>query len=116
MALVNINAPTLITPLAPKLVVTTSATAIVAAVTTDHAVRGNSLILTNIDGVNACDVTVDVFRSAVAYRLGVTISVPADAALEFFKRHIWLLPGDALRITAAVNGDIEAQFFGEEFS
>lgn len=116
MALVNINAPSSITPLAPKLAVTSTPTDLVAAVATDHAVRINSLILSNIDGVNPADVTVSIVRSATSWRMGLTVSVPADAALEYVKRHYWLLPGDSLQISSPLSNDIEAQLFGEEFA
>ena len=62
--------------------VTTVLTSVVSnAAASGRVYRINSLIIANVDGVNAADVTVDLFRSSIAYRLASTITVPADASL-----------------------------------
>lgn len=99
--------------------VTTSATAIV----TNSAASGkvfkiNVLTIANIDGTNAADITVEIFRSSVAYDIAKTITVPADATLVVISKEtaIYLEEGDALRCQASANGDLEAVCSYEEIS
>jgi len=117
MAAPNIVGVATITGKTAVLVVTTSATAIV----TNSAASGkvfkiNALYVGNIDGTNACDVTVDLFRSSTAYKIASTVSVPADATLDVISKAIYLEEGDALRITASANLDLEAVCSYEEIS
>jgi hypothetical protein len=88
----------------------TAATAIVTNAAASNLVyRINSLIISNIDGVNDADITVDLFRSSVAYRLASTITVPADASLVVISKDIglYLEEGDTLRLTASAAGDLQ---------
>lgn len=117
MAAPNIVNVATITGKTAVLAVTTSATAIV----TNSAASGkvfkiNALYVANIDGTNACDVTVDLFRSSTAYKLASTISVPADATLDIISKAIYLEEGDTLRLTASANSDLEAVCSYEEIS
>jgi hypothetical protein len=99
------------------LAVTTSATAIVTnSAASNKVFKINALYISNIDGVNAADVNVDLFRSSTAYRIAQTISVPADATLDIISKSIYLEEGDALRITASANSDLEAVCSYEEIS
>lgn len=91
--------------------VTTTATAI----TTNAAASGklykvNSVVISNVDGANAADITVDLFRSSTPYYLAYTITVPADATLVVVTRDmgIYLQEGDSIRCTASANGDLHA--------
>jgi hypothetical protein len=78
----------------------------------------NSLIIANIDGVNACDITASVFRSSVEYKIAHTITVPADATLVAVSRDtaIYLEEGDSIRLTASANSDLQAVCSYEEIS
>lgn len=99
--------------------VTTSATAIVTNNAASNQVfKINSLVVSNVDGTNSADVTVDLFRSSVAYRIASTITVPADASLVVISRDtaIYLEEGDSIRCTASANGDLEAVCSYEEIS
>jgi len=111
MAAPNIVAVATITGKTDVLAVTTSATAI----TTNSASSGkvykiNSLVVSNVDGTNNADVTADLFRSSTAYHLAKTITVPADSTLVVISKDnaIYLEEGDALRLTASANSDLEA--------
>jgi hypothetical protein len=91
--------------------VTTTATAI----TTNAAASGklykvNSVVISNVDGANAADITVDLFRSSTPYYLAYTITVPADATLVVVTRDmgIYLQEGDSIRCTASADGDLHA--------
>lgn len=97
----------------------TSATAIVTNTAASGKVfKINSLIVSNIDGTAAADITVDLFRSSVAYRLASTVTVPADATLVVLSKDtsIYLEEGDALRLTASAAGDLQAVCSYEEIS
>lgn len=85
------------------------------AITTNSAASGqvykvNSLIVSNIDGTNDADITVDLYRGAVAYRLASTITVPAAATLVVLSKDstIYLEEGDSIRCTASAVGDLQA--------
>jgi hypothetical protein len=77
---------------------------------TDKVYKINSLVVANIDGTNAADITVDLFRSSVAYRIASTISIPADTTLVVISKDMgmYLEEGDAIRCTASVAGDLQA--------
>lgn len=99
--------------------VTTSATAVV----TNSAASGkvfkiNSLMITNIDGTNVADITIDLYRSTTSYFLASTITVPADATLVVISKDnpIYLEEGDAIRCLASANGDLQAICSYEEIS
>ena len=95
----------------------TSATAIVSnSAGSGKVLKVNSLYVSNVDGTNNADLTVDLFRSSVAYRIAYTVVVPADAALDVLSNHIYLEEGDSLRLTASASGDLEAVCSYEEIS
>ena len=119
MAAPNIVGVTTITGKTAVQAVTTSATAIVSnSAASGKVFKVNSLIVANVDGTNAADITVDVYRSTTPYRLANTISVPADASLVVISKEsgIYLEEGDSIRCTASANSDLEAVCSYEEIS
>jgi hypothetical protein len=99
--------------------VNTSATAIVTNSGGSNTVfKINSLIVSNIDGTNDADITVDLFRSNVSYRIASTITVPADATLIVISKDmgIYIEEGDTIRCQASANGDLQAVCSYEEIS
>jgi UDP-glucose 6-dehydrogenase len=99
------------------LAVTTTATAIVTnSAASNKVFKVNALYVSNIDGTNNAEITVDVFRSSVAYRIASTIVVPADATLDVISNPIYLEEGDSLRLTANANSDLEAVCSYEDIS
>ena len=99
--------------------VTTSA----AAIATNPSSSGmilkiNSLIISNIHATNAQDVTVDLFRSATAYKIINTVSVAADTSFTDIDKtlSIYLLEGDTLRLPASNNSTLQAICSFEEIS
>lgn len=79
----------------------------------------NSLIVSNIDGTNAADVTVEFFdNGTTAYKLASTITVPADASLVVISKEtaIYLEENDLIRALASAAGDLEAIVSYEEIS
>jgi len=117
MAAPNIVGVTTITGKTAVMAVTTSATAIVSnSAASNKVFKVNALYVANIDGVNNADVTIDIFRSSTAYKLAHTVVVPADSTLDFLSKSIYLEEGDALRLTASANSDLEAVCSYEEIS
>lgn len=91
--------------------VTTSATAIVTnGAASGKVFKVNSLIVSNIDGLNTADITVNLLRSSVNYALASTITVPADSTLIIISRDtaVFLEEGDSITLTASANGDLQA--------
>jgi len=117
MAAPNIVGVTTITAKTAVMAVTTSATAIVTnSAASGKVFKVNALYVSNVDGTNVADINVDIFRSSTAYHIGKTISVPADATLDVINKSFYLEEGDALRLTASANSDLEAVCSYEEIS
>ncbi len=95
----------------------TNATAIVENTAASGKVfKVNALYVSNVDGTNNADINVDIFRSSVAYHIGKTIVVPADATLDVISKPIYLEEGDSLRLTSSAASDLEAVCSYEEIS
>lgn len=119
MAAPNIVGVTTIRGNTEVLAVTTSATAIANNIPSSGKVyKINSLVVSNIDGTNAADITADLFRGGSAYSVASTITVPADASLVVISKEtaVYLEEGDALRCTASADGDLVAICSYEEIS
>jgi len=111
-----INAVTITGKSAVQLV-GTSATAIISnAGGSGKVLKVNALMVGNVDGTTAYDLTVDLYRSAVAYRFGPTISVSAKASLDVLSKPIYLEEGDSLRLTASSASKLEAVASYEDIS
>lgn len=81
----------------------------------------NSLIIANIDGTNAADITVTVRNAAgsTTYStLASTISVPADATLVVISKDtsIYLEEDMSIYLAASAAGDLSATCSYEEIS
>ena len=94
----------------------TSATAIVTNSSGSGKVQKvNALYVSNINTA-AATVNVDVYRSATAYRLAYTVSVPAGSTLDLMSKSIYLEEGDSLRLTASASSYLESVCSYEEIS
>ena len=73
----------------------------------------NSIMVANVDGTNAADVTVDINTAAggggTSYALASTISVPADATLTLVDKNssFYLMEDKSIVGGASANGDLE---------
>jgi hypothetical protein len=95
----------------------TSATAIITnAAASGKVLKVNALLAGNIDATTAYDLTVDLFRSSVAYRFIATVSIPAKSTLDVLGKSIYLEEGDSLRLTASAASKIEAVASYEDIS
>jgi hypothetical protein len=89
----------------------TSATAIVTnSAVSNKVLKINSLTVANVDGTNSADITIDLFRSSVSYKIANTIAVPADSTLVVISKDtsIYLEEGDSIRCLASGTGDLQA--------
>lgn len=99
--------------------VTTSATAIVEnSAGSNMVIKVNTLIIANVDGVNSANVNVDFYRSSTARHIVKTVSVDADSSFTAIDKNssIYLEEGDAIRLTASLDNDLEAICSYEEIS
>ena len=95
----------------------TSATAIVTnSASSGKVLKVNALYVSNVDGTNNAEITVDLYRSSTAYHVAKTVVVPADATLDVLSKATYLEEGDALRLTANAASDLEAVCSYEEIS
>ncbi len=70
----------------------------------------NSIIVSNIDGSSAADLTASFYDStaATSYQIASTVSVPADSTLIVLGKDspIYLEESDEIRAGASANGDL----------
>lgn len=95
---------------------TTQANVVANAAASGKVMKVNALFITNIDGTNAANVDVGIFRSSVLYQIADLISVPAQTTLVAISKEspIYLEEGDGLAVTASANGDLQAVCSYEE--
>lgn len=95
----------------------TSATAIVTnSASSGKVFKVNMIMISNIDGTNNADITVDVYRSSTAYHLAKGFTVVAKDSLDLLTKPLYLEEGDSLRLTASAASDLEAVVSYEEIS
>tara|TARA_B100001063_G_C16725448_1_gene536109 strand:+ start:333 stop:695 length:363 start_codon:yes stop_codon:yes gene_type:complete len=77
-------------------------------VAAESAVKINTILIANIDGTNAANVTIEVSNDngSTYYKLANTISVPADATLSFLDNPIYLDETDLIAVTASAANDL----------
>jgi len=114
MASVNIVNVTSIIPFTINGSATTSATDIID-VPADKLYKVNTILIANIDGTNAADITLGVSTTNGSnfYNIASTISVPADSTLSLLSTTLYLDETDLLRISASANSDLEYTVSGE---
>lgn len=117
MAAPNIVNVTTITGKTAVQSVGTSPTAIVTnSASSGKVIKINALYVSNVDGDNNGEINIDLYRSSVAYHIAKTITVPADATIDFLSKALYLEEGDSLRLTANAAGDLQAVCSYEEIS
>ena len=77
-------------------------------VAAEKVAKINTILIANIDGTNAADVTIEVSidNGSNYVAIGKTISVPADATLSFLENPIYLDETDILAVTASAASDL----------
>ena len=101
----------------------TSATQVVSnAASSGKAYLLDSLIVSNVDGTNAADITIDLFASATntgtATKIAHTITVPADATLIVVSKEnpISLMEAQSIYATASAADDLHVVASWKELS
>lgn len=91
---------------------------ITGVVPTNRVFKVNSLIIANVNGSSAADITVTWTDSSAAtsYNLAFTITVPADATLVVLSKdtQIYLEEGDTITVNSSANGVLNAIISFEE--
>jgi len=86
----------------------TTLTTTLLTAATDKVYKINSIIVANIDGSNAADVTIAYNDQTNTRAIASTISVPADSALNVIDKNtgFYLEEGDSIEGGASANGDL----------
>tara|TARA_R110001632_G_scaffold8264_1_gene32752 strand:- start:39 stop:413 length:375 start_codon:yes stop_codon:yes gene_type:complete len=124
MAAPNIvNVSTITGKSATVALTSTSATTLVSnAASSSKVFKINMIQVANVDGVNACDVTVDVHSAAsgggTAYSLVATASVAGDSSLIVLDKNtsLYLEENTSITATAGTASDLEVIVSYEEIS
>ena len=102
---------------------TTSATAVVSnAASSGKVFKINSLIVSNVDGTSAADITVAIYSEddigGTATELVSTVSVPADASLVVIDKNtaLYLEEDMSIGATAGTADDLKVVVSYEEIS
>jgi hypothetical protein len=102
---------------------TTAATAVVSnAAASGKVFKINSLVVSNVDGTNAADITVSYYSEddigGTATQIVSTISVPADASLVVIDKNtsIYLEEDRSIGATAGTASDLKVLVSFEEIS
>ena len=102
---------------------TTSATAVVSnAASSGKVFKINSLVVSNVDGTNAADITISYYSEddigGTATQIVSTISVPADASLVVIDKNtsIYLEEDRSIGATAGTASDLKVLVSFEEIS
>jgi hypothetical protein len=96
---------------------TTTTTTDLLTCASDKLIKINSIIIANIDGSNAADVTMGIIKSGGSVvHFASTISVPADATLVLIDKNssIYLEEGDVLEGGASAASDLTYTISYEE--
>jgi len=102
--------------------IATSASAIVTnAASSGKILKINSLIIANIDGSNAADITVTIQNAAgnsVSSTIANTVSVPADATLVIISKdtQIYLEEDMSIHLASSAAGDLSGTCSYDEIS
>jgi hypothetical protein len=99
------------------LVVPATATALLTNPSASGKVlKVNALYVSNVDGTGNYMLTMDIFRSSVAYRIGYVIIIPAASTLDVINKPLYLEEGDVLRVTSSTASKLEAVCSYEDIS
>ena len=86
----------------------TTSRAVAVDVAADKVAKINTILIANIDGTNAADITLEVSvdNGSNYVKIANTISIPADATLSFLENPIYLDETDLLYFTASAANDL----------
>ena len=87
---------------------TTTTTTTLLTCATDKVYKINSIMVANVDGTNAADVTIAYNDQSNTRAIASTISVPADATLSVIDKNngFYLEEGDSIEGGASADNDL----------
>ena len=87
----------------------TTASANLVTATANTVFKINSIMIANIDGTNAADVTINYYDGSDSRAIANTISVPADATLAVIDKNnsFYLEENEIIQSFASANSDLE---------
>ena len=91
-------------------VVSTNLISVLANNTSDSVYKVNTIIVSNVDGINAADITARFYDGVQDnWAIASTVTVPSDATLVVLSKQtaIYLEPSQEIKLQANVNGDLE---------
>jgi hypothetical protein len=101
---------------------TTETQVVSNAAASNKAYMIDAIVVSNVDGVNACDITLNFYAAATntgtATKIAHTVTVPADATLVVVTRDFGLTLKEAQSIyaIASAGGDLHVLAFWKELS
>jgi len=124
MANPNLNAATavILNNALVRLDTTTETQVVSNAAASNKAYMIDSIVVANVDGINACDITLNFYAAATntgtATKLAHTVTVPADATLVVVSKDFGLTLKEAQSIyaQASAGGDLHVIAFWKEYS
>lgn len=118
-----INATSILGKSAVVDLTTTNATLVVEnAAASNKVLKINSLVVSNVDGTNAADITISLYSEdnigGTATQIVSTVSVPADASLVVIDKNtsIYLEEDRSIGATAGAANDLKVVVSYEEIS
>ena len=107
-------------------VTTISSAVIVNAVNSGKVFKINTLIVSNVDGTNAGNVSVELFKFGAqntstgsgnaTYAIANTVTVPAKSSLDILSKSLYLEEGDQIKVKADSNNRLHFISSFEEIS
>tara|TARA_X000001036_G_scaffold255234_1_gene237530 strand:+ start:1868 stop:2230 length:363 start_codon:yes stop_codon:yes gene_type:complete len=78
----------------------------------------NTIVVSNVDGTNSANVTVDYYNGSAGFKIANTIAVPADSTLVLLDKNsvIYLEENTKIRGGASAASDLEVIISYEEIS
>ena len=101
---------------------TTETLVVSNAASSNKAYLIDSVVVSNVDGVNACDITLNMYAAATntgtATKLAHTVTVPADATLVVVSKDfgVCLTEAQSIYAQASAGGDLHVTAFWKELS
>ena len=105
---------------------TTSSSVVVNPVNSGQVFKINTIIVSNVDGTNSGNVTVELFKFGAqntstgtgnsVYSLANVVTVPAKSSLDIMSKSLYLEEGDHLKAKADANNRLHLITSFEEIS
>lgn len=107
-------------------ITTTSSSVIVNAVNSGKVFKINTLIVSNVDGTNAGNVSVELFKFGAqnsetgvgnsTYAIANAVTVPAKSSLDIMSKSLYLEEGDQIKVKGDANNRLHFISSFEEIS